>query len=336
MEFSCCVLPPRQPRKMRELAVFAEELGFDRFWVSDQTFHSDPFVMLLELAQSVRLPLGLALTNPFTRHPVQIARAIATVRHLVPRPDWVFALGASNPRHVLAPLGIAQRNAATQTGRALGVVRDLLAGEEVHCVDPRLDYELDGVRLEMEPMTDVALYLGTRGPRMLREGGAHADGVIVEALFTREAIQWARGEIRQGRDRLALPNEPHYVAWQVTEVMDPGEAVPEHAANFAKHLMSTTHEDVLARVGFPDDLIASVKASGAAADVPDWAVRRFAAVDTAENLRATVVSANDVGAGSWSCSFSGSPKETAAGMKRFATEVIAPLRADGLCRPERL
>lgn len=333
MEFSCCILPPRQPREMRAFARLAEELGFDRFWVSDQTFHSDPFVMLLELARYVRLPLGLALTNPFTRHPAQIARAIATVRHLAPRPDWAFALGAANPRHVLAPLGMPLRNAATQTGTALSVVRDLLAGNEVNCIDSRLDYRLEGIRLEIEPVTDVGLYLGTRGPRMLREGGARADGVIVEALFAPEAVEWARGEIRTGRAESTLPGEPRYVAWQVTEVLAPGEAVPGHAAAFAKHLMSTTHDSVLARVGFSPELIATVKADGAVADVPDWAVRRFAAVDTAEHLQAAVLAAQRAGAGAWSCSFSGSAEETAAGMKRFATEVIAPLRIEGMCMP---
>lgn len=326
-EFSCCILPPHDPREMGRFIDLASELGFDRFWLSDQTFHTDPFVMLLEAAGHGRhLPLGLALTNPFTRHPVQIARAIATLRHLVPRDNWVFALGAANPRHVLAPLGISSRNPATATSTALSAVRRLLAGETVSVHDSRIDYELSEVRLEIDPVDDVALYLGTRGPRMLYEGGRTADGMIVEALFTPDAISWAGEHIRRGRQAAGRADDPHYVAWQVTELLDPGEPIPDHAAAFARHLMSTTHESVLARFGFDPKLIGVVKAADPDSAVPDWAIQRFVAAGTADQLQQRVLQAAAAGVNSWSCSYSGGAAQTAAAMRRFADQVIRPLR----------
>ncbi|WP_420115107.1 LLM class flavin-dependent oxidoreductase [Pseudactinotalea sp.] len=330
MKFGCCVLPPQDPMQMRDFVHLAAELGYDRLWLADQTFHADPFVALADAARESDLPLGLALTNPFTRHPVQIARAIATLRHLTGRTNWIFALGASNPRHVLAPLGMELRNAATQTGTALTVIRDLLRGERVTCVDPRLDFQLSDVALEVDPCDDVELYLGTRGPRMLQTGGRVADGVIVEALFTPEAIAWAKGEIATGQDTSETGQPPSYVAWQITEVLEPGEPVPEHAAAFARHLMSTTHESVLARLGFDPELTALVKAGDRPEQVPDWAIKTFAAMDTSENLRERVRHAAEAGAEMWSCSFTGPPEETGASMRRFAEQVIAPLRAAGL------
>ncbi len=55
---------------------------------------------------------------------------------------------------------------------------------------------------------------------------------------------------------------PTYVAWQVTEVLDEGQPIPDHAVQFAKHLMSTTHESVLERVGFEHTLIDTVEGAG--------------------------------------------------------------------------
>lgn len=330
MKFGCCVLPPHDPVGMRRFVQLAEELGYDRFWLADQTFHADPFVALGDVARAAGISLGLALTNPFTRHPVQIARAIATLRHLAPREDWVFAIGASNPKHVLAPLGMRLRNAATQTGTAITVIRDLLHGETVTCTDPRLDYEMTEVALEIDPCDDVDLYLGTRGPRMLQQGGRVADGVIVEALFTPEAISWASGEILKGQVEAGRERPPAYVAWQITEVLEAGEPVPDHAVAFAHHLMSTTHESVLSRLGFDPELIAVVKTGDRPEAVPDWAVKTFAAMDTAERLRERVAQAADAGAEMWSCSFTGSPEETVRSMRRFAEEVIQPVRAAGI------
>ena len=58
IEFHVCVIPPSDPRVARELARHAQELHFDRFWVSDQTFHADPFVLLADLADRTSIPLA--------------------------------------------------------------------------------------------------------------------------------------------------------------------------------------------------------------------------------------------------------------------------------------
>src|ERR687887_204197 len=109
IEFHVCTLPPHDPRRFRELALVAERLGFDRLWVSDQTFHADPFVVLGDLAERSTVPLGLAVTNPYSRHPAQLARAMASLALLYPERDWIFGLGTANPQHVLAPLGLQMR-----------------------------------------------------------------------------------------------------------------------------------------------------------------------------------------------------------------------------------
>jgi len=321
VEFSCCLLPPHDPRSLIELARTAAEVGYDRVWIPDQSLRCDPFATLVTLAFEVELPLGLAVTNPFARHPVQVARSIATVRHLTGRTDWQFALGASNPYHVLKPLGLTMRNSARQIGAAVSVIKKLLAGERVSYQDPRSDFVVDQAQLELDPAPDVRILVGTRGPQTMAEAGRTADGVLVEGLFTAEGIGWARDVITNGAQGRAL-DDFRYTAWQVTEVLDEGAAVPAHAAAFARMLMSTTHATVLARLGFDEQLIAAVHDPHSSAVVPAWAVQKLIAIGTAPQLLERVQAAAHAGAQGWACSFTGDITETIHSMKRFAAEVI--------------
>lgn len=314
------------------MARTAASLGYDRVWIPDQSLRCDPFVALLHLAHEVDVPLGLAVTNPFARHPVQIARSISTVRHLTGRTDWQFAMGASNPHHVLKPMGLRMRNSARQIGASVEVIKKLLAGETVTYRDPRVDFVLDDVCIELDPTPDVKILVGTRGPQTMVESGRTADGVLVEGLFTPEGIQWARGTVAEG-GRGRGEHQFEYIAWQVTEVLDDGAEIPSHAADFARVLMSTTHASVLARLGFDDNLIGRVHDPDDHDPVPQSAIQSLLAVGTAEQLAERVSAAAQAGAQGWACSFTGDTAQTVASMKRFATEVIARYRSK---RDERL
>lgn len=328
MEFSCCLLPPTDPRGLVRMAQTAAELGYGRVWIPDQSLRCDPFVALSYLAREVDVALGLAITNPFSRHPVQIARSIATIYHMTGRRDWKFAIGASNPHHVLKPMGLRMRNSARQIGDSVSVIRRLVAGERVFYEDPRSDFVLDDVAIELDPVPagEVKILVGTRGPQTIVEAGRHADGILVEGLFTPEGIAWAREKIAEGAGDRPMDTFD-YTAWQVTEVVDEGAAIPEHAAAFARVLMSTTHPTVLRRLGFDDDLIALVKEPGDdVRPVPAWATQRLIAVGTPEVLRERVTAAASAGAQAWACSFTGDIDETVTSMTRFAQEVIADFR----------
>ena len=104
-------------------------MRFDRFWVSDQTFHADPFVLLADLANRTRIPLGLAVTNPYARHPAQLARAMATLAQLHPERESISA--RTNARRVLAPLGLSARNGPRHIRVAIETIRRLTAGDTI-------------------------------------------------------------------------------------------------------------------------------------------------------------------------------------------------------------
>ena len=66
--------------KVVEAVREAEAAGFDRAWIGDtQGIHRDPYVTLTLCAERTeRIQLGIAVTNPVTRHPTVTARAVST------------------------------------------------------------------------------------------------------------------------------------------------------------------------------------------------------------------------------------------------------------------
>src|SRR5690242_8020369 len=97
-------LVPGPPRETAALVAEAEALGFDGVWLGDQGFGYDPFVTVAACAAATStIRLGVGLTTPFTRLPVQIARAVATL-HDAADGRLALALGTGNIPHVLRPL----------------------------------------------------------------------------------------------------------------------------------------------------------------------------------------------------------------------------------------
>ena len=68
-----------------QLAQLGEALGFNFFWLPDQTFFPDPYIILGLIAQATKqIQIGLAVTNPHTRHPAISARSIGTLSQIAP------------------------------------------------------------------------------------------------------------------------------------------------------------------------------------------------------------------------------------------------------------
>lgn len=293
--------------------------------MADQTFHVDPFVALADLATRLQMPLGLAVTNPFARHPVQIARSVASICHLHPRENWIFALGAANPQHVLRPLGLKLQRPARSLTRALEAVRGLLKGEVVSVNEPGLGFSIEEVSLEMDPC-NPSLYIGTRGPLVLKGAGAVADGVIVESQSSEDGIAWARGYLDRGSQTTGRGQwERPYVAWQVTEVTDGGQFSAE-AREFGVMLMRASAEETLRAMSVPEEVVRVVKRDDVSTqDVPAREVAKFVAADVADQLRARVQNAARCGCTAWAAVFTGDSASAVSMMRRFGKEVLAKL-----------
>src|SRR5581483_8191671 len=266
-----------------------EELGYRCAWIPDQGFHRDPFALLAVAAEATAsIGLGVGITTPFTRLPLQIARAAATVDELADG-RFKLGLGTGNVAHVLRPLGVHYAQPVARTRDAIRIIRGLLAGEVV-TVDSEYD-RLDHVQLEFAPRrSDIPIYIGTRAPRMLEMSGAEADGVLVESLFN--ALPSVTERLKKGAERAGRSvDDVDVVSWQLAIVTDdPGPVIQAHKAWIARSIQIGPLE-VMQQVGIDEEVIRDVVAAmergdteAATGAVTDEAVQCLMLISTADDL----------------------------------------------------
>ncbi len=290
MRFGFATIPAQPFDELCDLVRCAEELGFARVWVPDQSFFKDPFAILGALAQRVeRIGLGLAVVNPYTRHPAVVARGAATLAELSGG-RFTLAYGAGNRGELLDRLGMARRAPGPRCREALEIVRALLAGRVVIRDGPF--WRLDRVRLEVPVSRPVPLYLAARGRQMLRAAGQAADGVILGNLVTAKTLRPALAEVRRGAE--AAGRDPGVVAavgWATCVVADDPEPARDMLRGSAGHSIANAPDFVLEALGFKSALVSAVRrayrAGGPARSlllVTAEMVDRFNLVDTPANL----------------------------------------------------
>ena len=129
MKFIFGAKPKAPITNFTRLVQLGESLGYDAAWIPDQTFFPDPFVTLAVVAsQTQRIELVIGVANPYTRHPVQVARAAATLDDHCPG-RVALGYGAGNRRELIVPLGGEQERAAAHCREAMILCRRLLRGE---------------------------------------------------------------------------------------------------------------------------------------------------------------------------------------------------------------
>jgi len=173
------------------LTQLAEEAGFDRLGISDVVYWPDCFMLQALCAQATsRIAVGAVVTNPYTRHPVVLAGALATLDDLAPgRAFCGLGVGAG-----LEPLGIDYPKPVAALRQAVADIRTLLNGGEA-----------GGERLIRPAVHPVPLSIGTRSPQVMRLAGEVADTALVGGRYLSAGLAgtyrvWlAEGAARSGR-----------------------------------------------------------------------------------------------------------------------------------------
>ena len=288
-------LPPSAPvAELLEVAEEVERLGYRYLWINDERLERDPFTVLAAIAErTTQVLLGPGVTNPYSRHPALVATAMATLDELSGG-RAVLGLGAGGTNH--RALGIERRAPVTALRDAIAVIRGLWAGETVTVGGAVV--RADGAKLDFAAArTQIPIYIGARGPRMLELAGAVADGVIVGNVATREGWSYALDRIETGAARAGREiGEIRLTAWLYTSVAD-GQ---DEALDAIRPMVATslvTSRPVLSELGIrmPDDFRAFMEARGwrldrgvvteAGAALPVDVVRRFGIAGTPETCR---------------------------------------------------
>ncbi len=202
-----------------------EALGVDRLWIPDQDFLDDPFILAAHagLATST-LKIGIGITSPLLRHPMNLARSAATLGRLLGE-RLLFGMGTGNVKNVLQPLGLQPDKPLAALSSGLSTVNALLAGETTRFGPDLPEVKLGGFGENRPPV-----YVGARGPRTLRLAGRQANGVLIESRAAGTSFADAVAQVRAGlaaRETDVSVDDFDMGLWQVVSITDDPSAVYE-------------------------------------------------------------------------------------------------------------
>jgi len=183
-----------------------ETAGFDGAGILDsQMLSRDTFVVLGQAAANTsRLTLFPAVTNPFTRHASVLAGGIQTVEELAPgRVKFVIGTGYTSASTIgRTPATLAEMRAC------IGTVRALLAGESV---------EFNGTpgRLGYAGKRRIPIVMAASGPKAIELAGEIADGALLLVGFNRGIVERALEYLERGAKRSGRRLEDLEIVWAV-------------------------------------------------------------------------------------------------------------------------
>lgn len=180
------------------LARLAERSGFGNVFMSDSPiFTRDGIVALTAVAMNtVRIRVGTAVTNPYTRHPVMIASCAISIHELTGgRMILGIGAGATAP----ASLGMQVKGPLNRLRETILVCRKIFAGEPV-------DFNGEsGRKGRVEPLLNrgphrIPIFLAAGSPGTMALAGELADGVIISS-FMGNHVDFVKRKLNEGAQR---------------------------------------------------------------------------------------------------------------------------------------
>ncbi len=170
----------------------AEELGFDSLWATDHLLHGSLFyrepwldpVVSLSYAAAItsRVRLGTSIIVMPTRHPVLLAKEVATLQSLC-GDRFILGAGTGWDSREFDALGIRKPERGQRTDEALDIVQRLLAGGPVSHEGGF--YQLQDVEIGPRPRKPLQVWVG--GGRQLAHANSPERPVLAAAVMSRIA-----------------------------------------------------------------------------------------------------------------------------------------------------
>ena len=212
--------PQLPPERLRGIARAADEAGLEELWLWEDCFLESGIASAsAALAWTERLRVGVGLLPVPLRNVALTAMEAATLDRLFPE-RVVLGVG-HGVQDWMGQVGARAESPVTLLREYLGALRALLRGERV-TTDGRY-VKLDGVALDWPPAAALPVLAGAVGPRSLRLTGEAADGTILDASMSPDAVRNARRLIDEGREAAGRTG-PHKIVVYLHTATGPGAA----------------------------------------------------------------------------------------------------------------
>jgi probable F420-dependent oxidoreductase len=165
-----------------------EQAGIDSLWLPEMVYGSlvDPFIgMTWALARTTQLKVGTGVAVLPGRHPVLVAKQLASLAGLAPRRVLpVFGLKPARPAE-LAAFGVPPGRRAAVFDESLDLIRRLLR-------EPAVTFHgefftVESASIGPRPAKPLDIWVGGSAPGALRRAGRLADGWLASFLTPAEA-----------------------------------------------------------------------------------------------------------------------------------------------------
>jgi probable F420-dependent oxidoreductase len=203
--------PDSGPQQLAGIVDGLEATGVDSLWFSELVYSPavDPFVgMAFALSRTERLKVGTSVAVLPGRHPVLVAKQLASLAALAPRRVLpVFGLRSALPveRDLFV---VPEGRRAAVFDESLDLLRRALSGDHVGFAGEY--FSVQDVNILPKPAVPLDIWLGGATPAAFRRIGALADGWLGSFLTPAEAGR-ARVEITAAAAAAGRDIEPdHY------------------------------------------------------------------------------------------------------------------------------
>jgi 5,10-methylenetetrahydromethanopterin reductase len=179
--------------------VRAEKLGFESIWMAEDYYYRNAIVALTKFASSTKkIKLATGIINPITRDPALIAMSFAGLDE-ISKNRSIIGLGSSLRLKIYEP-HLNKVNYLAAMKECVEIIRKLLTGEKITYEGSV--FKVRNVKLGVKPSrSNIPIYIGAMGPKMLQLAGEIADGVLLTAGAAPEYIKLAVKNIEIGAHR---------------------------------------------------------------------------------------------------------------------------------------
>jgi 5,10-methylenetetrahydromethanopterin reductase len=155
-----------------ETLIAAEALGLDEVWLGDEGPARDPFALLAAAALPTRrIRLGVAVTNPYLRHPATTAASALTV-HELSGGRMMLGIGPGGDL-ALKPAQVERIRPLAALRRAVRIIRAVSRGEQTEGYTP-------APHAVVAP--ELPIFVGARGEAFNRFASEAADGAFLAGI----------------------------------------------------------------------------------------------------------------------------------------------------------
>jgi len=245
-QFGMGLLPNLDPDHFIRLMQKGEqEWGYHTLWLADERWYWDVYAAMTLAATVTRhVRLATAVTDPFSRHPAQTARGIATV-DAISGGRAILNIGAGVSG--LKDMGLARERPAKAVREAIGLIRAFLQGGPTEYHGETVHFY--GGQLDFKARPDLPLYVAGRAPKMLEVAGELADGVMLGDCGGPAPLRYYLEQLRKGAARAGRSIDGmEKVAW-VHTFIHKDHAVARQAARWMTAVLIKSTKDLHPAMG---------------------------------------------------------------------------------------